>query len=207
LRIVGGVYRGHRLAPAPRKGLRPTADPVREALFNIVGARVPGRGFVDLCAGTGAVGLEAFSRGAEPVWLVEQARAALAVIRKNLDRLGIDPAREPVELAAADCGIWLEREAERQLSGTDVGTVFLDPPYGSPMLSAWLRTLAAAGWIAPDTLIVVEHPHGRPVSAEGLETAWERRYGDTALTGLHRTGESTGEPSRTRDRTGERPLI
>lgn len=186
MRIVGGAYRGHRLAPAPRRGVRPTADPVREALFNILGGSLPGRGFVDLCAGTGAVGLEALSRGAAPVWLVERSRGALAVIRRNLDRLGLGADGEDVRIVAAECGAWLEREAQAALGGTDLAAVFLDPPYGERKLYGWLTILLESDWLPQGTLVVVEHRGGEELDVPGLEVLWSKRYGDTGLTGLRR---------------------
>jgi 16S rRNA (guanine(966)-N(2))-methyltransferase RsmD len=170
---------------------------VREALFNILGPSIAGRGFVDLCAGTGAVGLEALSRGASRVWLVEKARAAFAVMRKNLDRLGIDPRDDEVELVQGDCGAWLERDAETALAGEDLSAVFIDPPYGSPRLTDWLEAIGRAAWLAADTLLVVEHRRDEVVGAAGLAEAWSRRYGDTALTGLRRLDQDRGERSRT----------
>ena len=187
MRIVGGAYRGHRLAPAPKRGVRPTADPVREALFNIVGAQVGGRAFVDLCAGTGAVGLEAVSRGAEPVWLVERARGALAVMRRNFERLGLDETAGPARIAAADCSTWLGREAEQALAGLEVAVVFLDPPYGDGRLAEWLETIARAGWLSDKSMVVVEHRRDERVAAPSLTETWSKRYGDTGLTGLRRS--------------------
>jgi 16S rRNA (guanine966-N2)-methyltransferase len=187
VRIVGGAYRGHRLAPAPKRGVRPTADPVREALFNIVGAQVGGRAFVDLCAGTGAVGLEALSRGAEPVWLVERARGSLAVIRRNLERLGLDETAGPVRIATADCSTWLARDSQVALSGLDVGVVYLDPPYGEKRVAEWLEAIAGAAWLSEDSLVVVEHRRDEPIAVPSLSEAWSKRYGDTGLTGLRRS--------------------
>jgi 16S rRNA (guanine966-N2)-methyltransferase len=207
VRIVGGAFRGHRLAPAPKRGVRPTADPVREALFNIVGARVGGRAFVDLCAGTGAVGLEALSRGADPVWLVERARGAVAVIRRNLERLGLDEADGRVRVVGADCSVWIEREAEAALAGVEVGVVFLDPPYGERRRADWLSMIAAAAWLSDETLVVVEHRHDEPVAVPSMIEAWSKRYGDTGLTGLHRKLANVSERSRALDGNGEHPLI
>jgi 16S rRNA (guanine966-N2)-methyltransferase len=186
MRIIGGAFRGRRLAPAPRSGLRPTADPVREALFNILAAEVPGRGFVDLCAGTGAVGLEALSRGADPVWLVERSRAAVKTIRKNVEYLGPELLGGPAYLVTAEVGAWIERGATPELEDRDVSTIFIDPPYGEPRLDSWLAALGRAGWLAGETLVVVEHRRGEAPGGPGLETQWSRRYGDTELTAFRR---------------------
>lgn len=181
MRIVAGRFRGHRLAPVPRRGVRPTADPVREALFNVLGDEVVGRPFLDLAAGTGAVGLEAFSRGAEPVLLVEKDRAALAVLRRNLDLLRV--ADDPrLSVRAVDAGRFLSRGWD----GPPLGVAYVDPPYGERALPRWLAALAAGAWLDGDSLVVVEHRSGDEVAAPGLEPLWTRRYGDSSLTAFSR---------------------
>lgn len=177
MRIVGGTLGGRRLAPVPRRGVRPTADPVREALFNILGESIVGRPFLDLAAGTGAVGLEAYSRGAEPVVLVESDRHALATIRRNVESLGL--AHESrLRIVPLDCMRFLAGAADP----SPVGVAFLDPPYGEPALERWLRLLATGGWIDGESLIVVEHRAGSTVGLGELTLVWTRRYGDSALT-------------------------
>lgn len=182
MRVIGGQYRGHALAPVPRRGVRPTADPVREALFNILGPRVAGRPFLDLGAGTGAVGLEALSRGAEPVFLVERDRAALAVIRRNVALLRIDaePAG-PLRIVAGDVGTWLAGPATAAVGGT-VGAAFLDPPYGEPRLARWIAALAASGLLDGESVVVAEHRTGDVPPLPGVILRETRRYGDSSLT-------------------------
>lgn len=179
MRIVAGRFRGHRLAPVPRRGVRPTADPVREALFNILGNEVEGKPFIDLCAGTGAVGLEAFSRGASPVVLVERDRQALATLRRNLEILRLGD-REPVFVAGAEVLRWLENPAEWS-DFAPAGVVFLDPPYGDHRLARWLARLARHPLAGPESLVIVEHASSDPPPGEGFAEAWRRRYGDSAL--------------------------
>ena len=192
MRIIGGALRGRRLAPAPRRGVRPTADPVREALFNILGPGIAGRPFLDLAAGTGAVGLEALSRGAEPVVLVERSRAALRVIAANLARLGLseDPR---IVVVAADVGAYLERCGGPR----PVGVAFFDPPWDTRRLPAWLDRLVGGGWLAPDSLVVVEHRTGDVPVLPGLEPVWDRRYGDSSLVGA-RLAQDRSEQTETR---------
>jgi 16S rRNA (guanine966-N2)-methyltransferase len=187
MRIVSGEFKGRTLAPVPRRGVRPTADPVREALFNILGAGVRDEAFVDIAAGTGAVGLEAYSRGARPVVLVENDRHAAETIRRNFERLGLDPrGAEGLVLAAAEAGQWL-RGAARALLPARVGCFFLDPPYGERRLPGWLEAIAGGGWLDDESLVVVEHRTGDPVAWGSLSLRWSRRYGDTTLSaaGLH----------------------
>lgn len=177
MRIVGGTLGGRRLAPVPRRGVRPTADPVREALFNILGDRILGRPFLDLAAGTGAVGLEAVSRGADPVVLVESDRHALATIRRNVESLGLAQDGR-LRIVPLDCTRFLAGAADP----SPVGVAFLDPPYGEPALERWIRLLVRGGWIDAESLIVVEHRAGSTVDLGELTLVWTRRYGDSALT-------------------------
>jgi 16S rRNA (guanine966-N2)-methyltransferase len=151
---------------------------VREALFNILDAEhYEGKPFLDLAAGTGAVGIEAFSRGASPVFLVERDRQALAVIHKNLGLLGAEGLPELCAVAA-DVGKWLKRaRLERP-----AGVVFLDPPYGERALARWLELLASSDLIDRETLLIVEHRSGDPPKLGVLQPLWERRYGDASLT-------------------------
>lgn len=184
MRIIGGEFRGRTLAPVPRDGVRPTADPVREALFNILGQQLDGRSFVDLGAGTGAVGLEAYSRGARPVVLVEKERKALITIRRNIELLEAGGVTlEGVMLAPADVVKWLSQEAPARVPRIDLA--FLDPPYGLPKLGSWLTALADSGCLTTESLIVVEHRSGNvPAAPAALALRWTRRYGDSSLTGL-----------------------
>jgi len=174
LRIVGGAFRGRRLASLGRGDagahLRPTADRVRESLFSILtglgvlgGARV-----LDLFAGTGALGLEALSRGAAQVTFVENGRTALRLLRDNIERCGVG---ERAEILA--------RDARRPGPAPAPCTlVFLDPPYDRGLGEAALAAALAGGWIAPGALVVWEE--GAPVAPPPvLSPIDERRYGDT----------------------------
>ncbi|UCF66216.1 MAG: 16S rRNA (guanine(966)-N(2))-methyltransferase RsmD [Acidobacteriota bacterium] len=184
MRIVSGRFKGRVLAPVPRRGLRPTADPVREALFNILGPAVASRPFVDLCAGTGAVGLEALSRGACPVILVEHARAALRVIERNIRLLGIDTSEGELSVYAGPVEQWLARGAPRLVRGVPT-TIFLDPPYGERRTGRWVAALAEPGLVGEGSLLVLEHRHREPPELAGVPPIWSRRYGDTVLTAVH----------------------
>lgn len=200
MRIVAGRFRGHHLAPVPRRGVRPTADPVREALFNILGARVIDAAFLDLAAGTGAVGLEALSRGAAPVYLVEHDAAALRVIRRNLELLRIDLAVDDLHVVPSDVGAWLAGPLKASL-GQTIGVAFLDPPYGDPRLPRWIERIARSDLLDDESLVVVEHRTGDPPEFPGLDVRWTRRYGDTSLTaaGPGEGRRGTGEDAEKAD--------
>lgn len=175
-RIVAGAAGGRRLVVPPR-GARPTTDRVREALFNVLAARVDFAGLrvFDLYAGSGALGLEALSRGAAAATFVESDRRAADVIARNIGAVGLPGAtvcRGAVATVLAG-------------GGDPVDLVLADPPYdvSTADVEAVLQLLDSGGWLRPGAVIVVE----RPVSASELTwppgwTGWPaRRYGDTRL--------------------------
>jgi 16S rRNA (guanine966-N2)-methyltransferase len=174
-RIVAGIAGGRRLAVPPR-GTRPTAERVREALFSAVesvmdldGARV-----LDLYAGSGALGLEALSRGAAAATFVESDGAALAVLGRNIAAVGLTGAE-------------LRRGRVRTVLATPAGQpydlVLADPPYATDELDAVLGALVEGGWTRPGSLVVVERARrsGQPAWPAPLEPMRVRRYGDTEL--------------------------
>jgi 16S rRNA (guanine966-N2)-methyltransferase len=167
-----------RLATPAGSGTRPTSDRVREALFSrlehlevLIGARV-----VDLYAGSGALGLEAASRGAATVLMVESDKAAAKVTKQNADTLGIPGCT--VRHATVQRVLATQPTEPQTL-------VFLDPPYdlGEDALAADLTALVAGGWLAPDALVVVERSARSPEPAwpDALEREGERRYGETKI--------------------------
>ncbi|KAA9007103.1 16S rRNA (guanine(966)-N(2))-methyltransferase RsmD [Histidinibacterium aquaticum] len=176
MRIVGGRHRGLVLAELGagdvRAHLRPTPDRVRESLFNILSSRgLPqGARVLDLFAGTGALGLEALSRGAVHATFVESGRAGQKLIAANLAKAG----------RAADATV-LARDARKLPDGTPHELVFLDPPYGEGLGGPVLTVARERGWIAPGALVVWEEsaPQDPP---EGFELEDRRRYGGTHLT-------------------------
>lgn len=173
-RIVAGSAGGRQLA-VPRRGTRPTSDRVREALFSAVEAAMDldGARVLDLYAGTGALGLEALSRGADTAVLVESDAGALAVLRKNIAAVGLAGATaRPGRVAA----VLAEPPAE------PFDLVLADPPYAldpAPDLAA----LVAHGWVVPGSLVIVERARrsGPPAWPSALVPGRIRRYGDTEL--------------------------
>ncbi|SIQ18657.1 16S rRNA (guanine966-N2)-methyltransferase [Paracoccus thiocyanatus] len=181
MRIVGGTLRGLKLAEVgsgdPAAHLRPTTDRVREAIFNLIvngthGNPIPGARVLDLFAGTGALGLEALSRGAARVAFVDEGVAARALLRANIDK-----AR-----AMGTTDVW-RRDATRmgQNRGAAYDLVFLDPPYGQRLGERALESALAGGWIAPAGLVVWEES-APPGPVAGLEQIDQRKYGDTTVT-------------------------
>jgi 16S rRNA (guanine966-N2)-methyltransferase len=151
VRIIGGRWRGSKLPVADAAGLRPTADRVRETLFNWLQPRIVGARVLDLFAGTGALGLEAASRGAERVVLVERDPALATGLRASADRLAGKEDASRVEVVCGDALCWLARVPDR---GFDLA--FVDPPFASGL---WLPALAALlPWLTPDAWLYVESP-------------------------------------------------
>ena len=181
MRIVGGTLRGLRLAEVgtgdQAAHLRPTTDRVREAIFNLLtngrGADpVPGARVLDLFAGTGALGLEALSRGASQVAFVDDGVKARALIRENIDKARATSATELWRRDA--CALGGNRGAPYTL-------VFLDPPYGAGLGERAVASALAGGWIAPGAVIVWEETLPPAVPAPLVQTD-QRRYGDTLVT-------------------------
>ncbi|MFO1210383.1 MAG: 16S rRNA (guanine(966)-N(2))-methyltransferase RsmD [Amaricoccus sp.] len=182
MRIIGGRHRGAMLAglgagdPAAR--LRPTSDRVRESLFNLLahgdyGDPPPpeGRRVLDLFAGTGALGLEALSRGAAFAAFVDQGATALALLRRNLARLGAEEAAKVISRDATRLGRCHEAPFD---------LVFLDPPYGRGLGERAVAAALAGGWILPGGLVVWEEGVN-PVPPPGLTRLDSRRYGETMI--------------------------
>jgi 16S rRNA (guanine966-N2)-methyltransferase len=185
MRIIGGRFRGLGLAPVGAGDevarLRPTADRVRESLFNLLqhapeGDPVPGARVLDLFAGTGALGLEALSRGAAQVTFVDDGARARALIRRNVERMQ----------AMGTTRVW-RRDATRlgENRGAPFTLVFLDPPYGRGLGMAALSSALAGGWLAPGAVVVWEEDTAQP-APPGFTLRDQRRYGDSWITLLSR---------------------
>lgn len=176
MRVVAGRLGGRQLRAVPGSATRPTSDRVREALFAILGDRVDGARVLDLFAGTGALAIEALSRGAARAVLVEQAAPAVAVIRANLEALGLTGSAL-VRRTRAETYLRTRRDGPFDL-------VFLDPPYAAGVgLVAGLLARLAGGALAPGAVVVVESAARAEAPVWPLELLPEspRRYGDTAL--------------------------
>ena len=182
-RVIAGTAKGRRLAMPAHRETRPTTDRVREAAFSVLAdwagtvgepaeAELAGLSFLDLYAGSGAVALEAASRGASPVWAVERDRATAGVAERNVARTGL-----PVKVVTRPVSGFLSGAPQR------FDIVWADPPYDLPDSELNLVLAALADWLAPRGLVVVErakrsdHPQWPPV----MEDSWKRDYGETTL--------------------------
>jgi 16S rRNA (guanine(966)-N(2))-methyltransferase RsmD len=183
MRVTGGSLAGRRLR-APRAGARPSADRVREALF----ARLDpeGAAVLDLYAGSGALGIEALSRGAASAVFVEGARGCAAVVRENLAALEL---ASRAEVVATDVLAALRRLAR---TGRRFDLALIDPPYASDEAARALEALGGSELLPEGAMVVLESSRRRPPGdVEGLVRIDERRYGDTLITRFRRAGAST----------------
>lgn len=184
MRIIGGAARGLKLADVgegdPAAHLRPTSDRVREAIFNLLingrvaqsGDPVSGARVLDLFAGTGALGLEALSRGAARVAFVDDGTAARALLRRNIELMR----------AMGTTDVWRrDATAMGPNRGPGYDLVFLDPPYGKALGERALASCQAGGWLAPGALVVWEESTAPEVPA-GFDLIDQRKYGETLIT-------------------------
>ncbi|MBI1273369.1 MAG: 16S rRNA (guanine(966)-N(2))-methyltransferase RsmD [Alphaproteobacteria bacterium] len=175
MRIVGGSLARRVIAAPPGPETRPTADRVREAVFNVIAhndwADLDGALVCDAFAGSGALALEALSRGAAHAWLFEKSVPALKTLQQNTAKLGL---QEQCTVQRADA--LRPPRAEKPCS-----LLFLDPPYRQDLVPLSFAALRAAGWVAPGALVVAEAAANEALAVDGCETLLGRRYGDTAV--------------------------
>ena len=181
MRIIAGTYRSRAILAPPELSTRPTSDRLRETLFNVLTPRIPGAMFLDLYAGSGAVGIEALSRGAAEVTFVERAPAALKVLRGNLGRLGIGSG---FHIHADSAGMFLRDEVKSHPGSGRYGVLFLDPPYEAAheyAVTLGLLGGAAEAILSQGAVVVAEHRRKQPL---------EERYGSLKRTRLLEQGDA-----------------
>jgi 16S rRNA (guanine(966)-N(2))-methyltransferase RsmD len=188
VRIIAGRLKGRRLA-AVRGAIRPTADRVREAIFNILGPIVLEAQVLDLFAGTGALGIEALSRGAARAVFVENHASSLQVLRQNLAQCGLTDVSQVLPQDAARALATLAAQGER------FGLIFLDPPYGKGLPGQILPLVARNNLLAQEGLVVVEHRRGEEMADnyQHLARRDERGYGDTVISLYEHQPETSGQ--------------
>ncbi len=178
MRIVGGSLRGRVLKAPQSQSIRPTSDRLRELIFDILahayGDPITGANVVDLFAGTGALGIEALSRGAARVLFVDDGTQARALLRANIEAMGLGGLTRVFRRDATKLGL--------APPGEVFSLAFLDPPYGRGLASRALASLVSGGWLAPDALVVIEEAADAEVDLpDGLIEQETRRYGDTKI--------------------------
>ena len=187
MRIIAGTYRGRVLKSPPSMQIRPTSDRLRESLFNVLAPRIDGARVLDLCAGTGAIGIEALSRGASFVTFVDRVHKTCALVEANLDLVGVP--EDATEVVKSDAAEYLRRTAESGGEDWRGGSepwdvIFFDPPYASDYLSV----LQIIGEHAPRLLreggiVIAEHHHKNQLKDEiGHLRRWRiLKQGDKSL--------------------------
>jgi 16S rRNA (guanine966-N2)-methyltransferase len=188
MRIIAGKYRGRKLKSPPTLQTRPTSDRLRETLFNILGSRIEGARFLDLCAGSGAVGLEALSRAASQVTFVDQSRKLCALIAENVQALKVD--EKEIQVVNSEVTEFLGRHAWKRTQPFDI--IFFDPPYAADYEAVLNRVGEYAAVLLNEAgLMIVEHQKKRDLSEEfgALERYRILKQGDSVLS-FYRTMES-----------------
>lgn len=175
MRVIAGKFKGRNLKSPPSMQVRPTSDRLRETLFNVIAGRVPQSRFLDLCAGSGAVGIEALSRGAAHATFVDRSRRSCQLIESNLDLCHVPEEERDIYCSEA-------AEFVRQWDGNKWDLVFLDPPYKTDYLRL-LQLIGSLDVLNDDGLLVVEHHHKTdlPEITSKLRRTRVLKQGDSSL--------------------------
>jgi 16S rRNA (guanine966-N2)-methyltransferase len=191
MRIIAGALKGRRLDAPTWNGLRPTSDKLRETLFNVIANRTENARFLDGFAGTGAVGLEALSRGAAHVTFIEGDPRARRLIVQNVERCGVTDGYIIVGGGFAEHGGLARHERGGSARRAPLGpfdVIFLDPPYADPIIDAAMRS--SVPWLSPTGLLIVEHAARDPITEPpGMRLTRDLRSGDSALAFMEKVGE------------------
>lgn len=176
MRVISGIFKGRKLRTLSGYRVRPTSQRVREAIFDLLEVEWDGCVVLDLFAGSGALGVEALSRGAQRAVFVEMDPAAVELLWKNLSVLGVT---ERAKVVRADVIRFLRKGGSKE----QYGVVFADPPYGKQLASKCLMELAKRGWLSKGAMVVIEHSKREHLEEErgSLRLVSRRRYGDTMV--------------------------
>ncbi len=175
MRVIAGTAKGMKLKAPKGFAVRPTADRVKEALFNILGARVIGACFIDLYAGSGAIGIEALSRGADSCIFVDNQESSHRLIKENLAKTGLIDKARVIMSAAEKSAVMLSSE------GITADVFYLDPPYNYPGLPAVVSSIFEYKLLSGSGLLVAEHAYKNRQWAADFAILKQKKYGDTCL--------------------------
>ena len=192
MRVIAGKYKGRKLKSPPSMQVRPTSDRLRETLFNVIAPRSHGIRFLDLCAGSGAVGIEALSRGAAWATFVDRSRKMCGLVEANLDLCRVpEDETEVVNTTAED---FLKQSVGRHLRPWDI--IFFDPPYAHDYVEV-LRAIADNKLLNDDGLLIAEHHHKKELTEHvgNLQRVRVLKQGDSALS-FYEPGAGAGGRSR-----------
>ena len=181
MRIIAGQRRGKRLFTPLNRSIRPTSDRLREAIFNILGTLSPGTVVLDLFAGTGAMGIEALSRGAAAAWFIDQSAAAVNLIQRNIDACDFSRQARVVRWDAC-------RDPSPQIGLPACDLIFMDPPYAQGLLAPALACWTRSAVLPPQAILVLEHAVQEvlPLLAPSWRAVDQRRYGKSLVSFLRR---------------------
>ena len=184
MRIIAGKFKGRRLAAIKGDIVRPTSDRVKESIFSILGGRVVDADFLDLCAGTGNMGLEALSRGANAATFIDRDYRSIGIIQSNLRRCGLNPGQPEVQLIKLDVYKGLASLARRRAC---FDLIYFDPPYDTNLHNACLTQIVTNELVTRSGEILVEGRRPEkgdclaPITVDGLALKRQERYGDTIV--------------------------
>ena len=183
MRVIAGIYKGRRLKSPPSMQVRPTSDRLRETLFNVIAPRIEDARFLDLCAGSGAVGIEALSRGAAHVTFVDRSRKMCGLIESNLDLCRVPEEQTEVVNATAE-------DFLKQSSRSAWDIIFFDPPYKQDYLEVLILIGKSNRVMTSDAMLIVEHHHKTDLPPAGGKLTRTRilKQGDSALSFYSREG-------------------
>lgn len=199
MRIIAGEYRGRRLRPVPGNTARSTGDRVRESMFNILAAEIPGTTVLDLFCGAGTLGLESLSRGASHATFVDSARRSAQCTITNIETVR---AENDSAVITADAFAALRALARK---GKTFDLIFADPPYDQGLAGRTLKAVAESETRAPEGILVIEHHKKEPLGATppGFSIWTERRFGDTMFTIWRWQPDIPAPPQADRSDTGD----
>lgn len=173
MRITGGIYKGRMLKTMPGLRTRPTTDKIRQSIFNVLMHDIEGKSVLDLFAGSGALGIEAVSRGGESAVFVESGIKQVSIIKENLNSLGLD-----AEIIDSDYIVACQLLSD---GGKKFDIVFADPPYKEIMPLEVVKTICQYGLLSSGGLFIIEHKFGQPVETELLKLIKQRKFGQTEV--------------------------
>ncbi len=176
MRVIAGTARGTKLKAPKGMQVRPTADRVKEALFSILGPRIPGAFFIDLYAGSGAIGIEALSRGADYCIFVENKRTNVALIKENITNTGLNSKARVI------CADAVKAITSLAAENVKADLLFMDPPYDLIDIVTLLDSTLDRNIVSDSGLIIAEHAFSNRQWAEKFNSTRQKKYGDTCLT-------------------------
>ncbi|MBM7615836.1 16S rRNA (guanine(966)-N(2))-methyltransferase RsmD [Alkaliphilus hydrothermalis] len=188
MRVISGKARGHRLKPPQGMDVRPTSDRVKESIFNIIQNYIIDSTVVDLFAGTGNLGIESLSRGAQRAYFVDQSRKSVETIKYNLEKTRLISS---AEIISSDISSGIKRIAHKKVQAD---LIFMDPPYGKGLINSTLSLIVSTNLLKPSGLIVVEHDKNDEeilVDTEELTCIRKNNYGNTSISFYQLREETT----------------